>query len=134
MDNNENGRIKSRKEIGAEAEQYVADYLADMGYEILDRNWCMRGGELDIVAKKGELIIFVEVRSWNREYWDNGTPLETVTMAKKRHIIKTALYYIQKHRISLMRTRIRFDVVGLTQTADDYDMEYIENAFNSEGV
>ena len=79
------------RETGSEAESFAAEWLAKKGWEILDRNFCMKGGELDIIAKKGDILAFVEVRSWDHAFWDGGTPLETIHPAKIKHIIKTQL-------------------------------------------
>ena len=87
------------RESGAEAESFAAGWLVKQGYTILDRNFFMKGGELDIVAKKGDTLAFVEVRSWDHQFWDGGTPLETIHPAKIKHIIKTATYYIQSKRM-----------------------------------
>ncbi|HRQ70814.1 MAG TPA: YraN family protein, partial [bacterium] len=101
------------RQYGAEAELFTSNWLERKGYKILDRNFFMRGGEIDIVAQINDTIAFVEVRSWDRIFWDGGTPLETINKMKIGHIIKTALYYIQKKRICLQSYNIRFDVAGL---------------------
>ncbi len=128
MANNEKEQSNTRQK-GSVAEDFAANYIKSQGYDIIDKNFYIRGGEIDIVAKKGDLIIFVEVRSWDRVFWENGTPLETVNPAKIRKIQKTALFYIQKKNINLQKTMIRFDVAGLTKEGDSYKIEYIENAF-----
>ncbi|HSW59175.1 MAG TPA: YraN family protein [bacterium] len=122
------------RQYGAEAELFTANWLERNGYKILDRNFFMRGGEIDIVAQIDDTIAFVEVRSWDREFWDGGTPLETINKMKIGHIIKTALYYIQKKRICLQSYNIRFDVAGLIKNdAGTFEIDYIESAFDAEG-
>jgi len=123
----------NRREYGAGAEKSAAKWLKENGYTILDMNFYIRGGELDIVAQKDDTVAFVEVRSWDREFWENGTPLETINEAKKRHIIKTALFYIQKKGICLQSYNIRFDVAGLIKNSSgEWDIDYIEGAFDIE--
>lgn len=123
------------RQYGAEAEQFTANWLEKKGYTILDRNFFMRGGELDIVAQSGDTIAFVEVRSWDRMFWEGGTPLETVGPEKIRHIIKTALYYIQKKHICLQTYNIRFDVAALIRNeAGAFEMDYLESAFDADGT
>ena len=120
------------RESGAEAESFTADWLMKKGWEILDRNFFMKGGELDIIAKKGDTLAFVEVRSWDRQFWDGGTPLETIHPAKIKHIIKTATYYIQSKRMHFQDLNIRFDVAGLIKKEDGtFDIDYIEAAFDT---
>ena len=122
------------REYGAEAELFTSNWLERKGYKILDRNFFMRGGEIDIVAQINDTIAFVEVRSWDRIFWDGGTPLETINKMKIGHIIKTALYYIQKKRICLQSYNIRFDVAGLIKNdAGIFQIDYIESAFDAEG-
>ncbi|HOG44969.1 MAG TPA: YraN family protein [bacterium] len=122
------------RQYGAEAELFTANWLERKGYKILDRNFFMRGGEIDIVAQIDDTITFVEVRSWDRIFWDGGTPLETINKMKIGHIIKTALYYIQKKRICLQSYNIRFDVAGLIKNdAGIFEIDYIESAFDAEG-
>ena len=122
------------RESGAEAESFTADWLMKKGWEILDRNFFMKGGELDIIAKKGDTLAFVEVRSWDRQFWDGGTPLETTHPAKIKHIIKPATYYIQSNRMHFQDLNIRFDVAGLIKKDDGaFDIDYIEAAFDATG-
>lgn len=122
------------RESGAEAESFTADWLMKQGWEILDRNFFMKGGELDIVAKKDDTLAFVEVRSWDHQFWDGGTPLETIHLAKIKHIIKTALYYMKIKRIKMQDFNIRFDVAGLIKKDDGaFDIDYIEAAFDATG-
>jgi putative endonuclease len=122
------------RQYGAEAELFTSNWLEKKGYKILDRNFFMRGGEIDIVAQIDDTIAFVEVRSWDREFWEGGTPLETINKMKIGHIIKTALYYIQKKRICLQSYNIRFDVAGLIKNdAGVFEIDYIEGAFDADG-
>ena len=123
--------MHNTREYGAEAELFTAKWLKEQGYVILDRNYYIRGGEIDIIAQKDDYVVFVEVRSWDREFWEGGTPLETIGPAKISHIIKTALFYIQKKRICLQTYNIRFDVAGLIRNpAGSWDIDYLENAFD----
>jgi putative endonuclease len=124
----------SRKELGRDAEEYTAEYLRQLGFSILSRNFYIRGGEIDIIAERGDLVVFVEVRSWDRSYWDGGTPLETITEAKIRNIVKTALFFMQKSRINIDKRDIRFDAAGLIRDGKGgFDIRYIEGAFTAEG-
>ena len=122
------------RESGSEAESFTADWLMKQGWEILDRNFFMKGGELYIVARKDDTLAFVEVRSWDHQFWDGGTPLETIHPAKIKHIIKTATYYIQSKRLKMQDFNIRFDVAGLIKKEDGtFDIDYIEAAFDATG-
>ncbi len=124
----ENSRSK-----GNEAEKLVAEKLAGDGFKILDRNFYMKGGEIDIIAEKESLIVFVEVRSWSRVMWKDGSPIETIDRVKIRHIVRTANYYIQKNRLFDKDKDFRFDVAGVVFSENgSADIDYIENAFDAE--
>ncbi|HWS14676.1 MAG TPA: YraN family protein, partial [Candidatus Methylomirabilis sp.] len=79
---------EARRAQGDAAEERACRHLEGVGFTIGDRNYRARGGEIDIVARKGDLLVFVEVRS--REDAAFGTPEETVTPAKRRRIVAAA--------------------------------------------
>lgn len=125
---------KNTVEKGRSAEKVVAKYLLSKGWEICEMNFTIRGGEIDIIAKKKDMLIFVEVRSWKKNYWPGGTPLETITPAKIKHIIKTAKFYIKQKHISLQKIQVRFDVAALTENNHGHwNIDYIEHAFDENG-
>ena len=80
------------REIGNIGEQATADFLVKNGYEILKRNYTVRGGEIDIIAKKNNVIAFVEVKTRKENPLETGE--KAVTESKKRHVVKTAEHYL----------------------------------------
>ena len=78
---------------GKIGEDAVEKYLKNNGYEILERNFHSRWGEIDIIAKKEKCIVFVEVKT--RKSVKYGTPAEFVTGTKIKKIIKTAVLYLE---------------------------------------
>lgn len=118
------------KELGAYGERITAEYLEKNGYVILKRNFCVRGGEIDIIAQKGEFIAFVEVKTRAPDYMSGG--FEAVNKRKQRLIIKAAEQYSYKYPHELQP---RFDVAELI--IDGYKLvgfDYIENAFDASGI
>ena len=111
---------------GAVYEEQAALFLKAAGYEILDRNWSCPMGELDIVARKGATVAFVEVRE--RSSPEYGLPAETVGRAKRAKIVKAAMAYI-KVRCPEADT-FRFDFIGITPGTPP---EHIEDAFSADG-
>ncbi|OAB43403.1 YraN family protein [Paenibacillus glacialis] len=107
----------TRKQKGAAAEEQAAIYLANQGYEIIDRNWRCRSGELDIVASKEDYLVFVEVRSrsGSSRY---GTPAESVNAHKMNQVRKTAEVYLLYKQIDIETTIIRFDVIAVLLHVD----------------
>lgn len=114
-------------EIGRSGEERTQKYLLKNGYEILDTNFHSRWGEIDIVAKKGRIIAFVEVKA--RAVGSIVRPVEAVNKKKIEKLIKTAWVYIQKNSI---RLQPRFDICEVEYYPDTQTLKivnYIKNAF-----
>jgi len=101
------------RQKGDFAEDRATSYLEDLGYEIVDRNYYSRFGEIDIIAKKDNTLHFIEVKS------GEGEPIYKITPAKLSKIIKSADIYMQKKHIDLDYC---FDAVIVTQ-----QIEFIGN-------
>ena len=116
------------KLIGRYGEQIAADFLRKKGYTILASNYSTRVGEIDLIARKGEIVAFVEVKTRSRDYISR--PSEAVTAAKQRKIIKTAQFYLMRSEKELQP---RFDVIEIvTASKNDFrvlEIEHIEDAF-----
>lgn len=120
--------MASNVRLGRQGEQAAADYLRSQGYVVLEQNYRCPLGELDIVAQKGDVVAFVEVKT--RRSLHYGRPCEAVNYHKKRHIINTAGWYIGSHAAS--GVRYRFDVVEvLAVTGSEMRINHIENAFEA---
>lgn len=115
------------RRIGDEGEQLVVEYLERGGYLIRDRNVRCRRGELDIVAEKGGVLVFVEVRTRTRSVW--GDPSQTVTWAKQRKVILAAFEYCQRH--GLFQRVIRFDVAAVLGRGRSGAVEHFIDAFEA---
>ena len=112
--------MDKRKE-GSKYEDAAAEYLENAGYKILERNFYTHFGELDIIAWKDGIIVFVEVKY--RKSLKRGHPLEAVTKTKQQRIFKSAVYYLYKE--GKENAACRFDVIGIL----DGSVTHIENAF-----
>ena len=113
----------SNVEKGMYGEEIVKHYLIEEGYRILERNFRFHHREVDIIAAKEDILVFVEVKS--REDEDFGLGFEAVSKTKKRNIISVARYYTQKK--GLQDYNVRFDVASL----DRGKLQYFENAFQA---
>ncbi len=109
--------------VGARAEDAACAYLAADGYAILARNLRLGRGELDIVARKGDITAFVEVKY--RRDARFGMPAEAVTPLKMRRILDAATCYAAQN--GLLETKLRFDVIELL----DGKIRHIEGAFTA---
>jgi putative endonuclease len=108
---------------GRAAEAVAADYLSRQGLEILHRNFRCRFGEIDLIARDGDAVVFVEVRMRGRS--DFGGAAESITAAKRGRLVKAAGFYLSGQR----RTpRCRFDAI-LVSGAEGR-IEWIRDAFS----
>lgn len=109
----------SNKSTGDYGESLACDFLRKLGYKILERNFRIRGGELDIIAKDKDQIVFIEVKTrYTHEY---GDPAESVTPWKVRFLIRAAQFYLLKNK--LIESAYRIDVI----TVDFTDGQKIEH-------
>ncbi len=114
----------SRVALGAAAEDLALCYLEAQGLTLVMRNFRCRAGELDLIMREGEYLVFVEVRS--RRYARYGTPAESVTRAKRQKLLCAAACYLQRQRLDLP---CRFDVVAILQPGGEPQIEWIRDAF-----
>lgn len=97
------------KDLGRLGENIAARYLLEQGYSVVGRNWRCAGGELDIIAEKGDWLVFVEVRSRSGEGY--GSPEESITPAKRSRLLELAQAYLQQ--TGQLDRKWRVDVVAL---------------------
>ena len=117
----------NKRREGQQKELVATEYLKNKGYFIIQTNFRVRQGEIDIIARDGETIVFVEVKY--RKDLSSGNPLEAVNYAKQRKICRTALFYMNLNKISPDNTPIRFDVIGILGE----EITHIVNAFDFVG-
>ena len=115
-----------RKTIGNSGEQKSCDYLLNHGFSIVERNYRTKDGEIDIIAKTGEILVFVEVKtlpSGNAE-----TLLKELDTRKQKRIIKTSICFLTKYR-QYSSNYIRYDVIVIDMPGYP-EVYHIENAFS----
>ncbi|MBI1730312.1 YraN family protein [Candidatus Acetothermia bacterium] len=110
-------------ERGIRGEDQAILFLKNHDYQIVQRNYRWRGGEIDIIARDGNCLVFVEVKFRSSESF--GLPEEHVTAQKRGKIIQTAMRYLQEHPTEL---DLRFDVVALSGGS----ARLFQNAFSIE--
>ncbi|QGY44572.1 YraN family protein [Maribellus comscasis] len=114
----------SQREIGEKAEGIAEQYLVKLGYTILDKNWHYGHLELDIIARDGEQLVIVEVKSRNGIRYEH--PSEAVTNSKMKRIVEAADAYILEKDIDW---ETRFDVVTIIFFNQRYELEHFKDAF-----
>lgn len=117
---------ENKRAVGARYEKQACEYLEKQGYQILMCNYRCKCGEIDIIAKDGDYLVFCEVKY--RKNGKKGNPLEAVTPAKQRTISRCAMTYMLSHGFA--EVPCRFDVVGIL----DDEITLIKNAFEITGV
>ena len=113
------------QKFGKKSESLAAAYLRLSGYRILERNYRNRIGEIDIVAREGPVLVFIEVKA--RKTARYGSPKNAVTPAKQMKISNTALAYLKE--TGQMHCKARFDVVAIDARFDPPEIEVVKNAF-----
>ena len=116
----------SAADRGQKGEKLAASFLRKKGYSIRDKGWRWRRYELDIIAEKQNMVIFVEVKTRKSEKY--GAPETAVNSKKKKHIAQAARWYIKQK--SLSRKLIRFDIISVIIDDDGQtEVRHLENAF-----
>lgn len=117
---------ESTRVVGMDGEARAAEFLSRSGYEILRRNWRTRGGEIDIIAVKGDVLVFVEVKTL--PHGDADTLSHVLGSIKRQRIIETAKYFLYNNR-QYNDKYIRFDVVVVDMPGKP-PVCHLENAFS----
>lgn len=114
-----------KQEFGRKSEALAEEYLKRKGFEILQRNYRYGHKEIDLIAKQGKTVVFVEVKAGRSKEF--GSPQERVNQKKQKNLIEAAGDFIQKNDLS--GCDFRFDVLAITYDKGQQMVEHIENAF-----
>ncbi|MDW8327493.1 MAG: YraN family protein [Anaerolineales bacterium] len=111
--------------LGRRGEALAAEKLTALGYQIVARNYRCPTGEIDLVARCGPAWVFVEVRT--RRGVAFGTPEESLTPRKRRHLLTAAQTYLQEHALENVDWRVDLVAVQLTERGELLRVEVVEN-------
>lgn len=115
-----------RKDIGALGEKLAGNFLTRRGFQILETNYRCKEGEMDIIARDSECLVFVEVRTkTNRNF---GIPEESITAVKKKRLMSVAHRYQETHNDLPSSWRIDVIAIELDRSDKPARIELIENA------
>lgn len=120
-----NHLMKNTKQTGNEGEEIAARHLRSLGMEILETNYRYGHGEIDIIARDGEYLVFCEVKMRKDDQY--GDPESAITPKKQQQIRKIAGAYMYENNIK--EHACRFDVVAIRVRNGKPDINYIRNAF-----
>jgi putative endonuclease len=116
----------SRKDVGRLGETLAAEFLKNNGLIIIETNYRCRCGEIDIIAQEDDCIVFTEVRTKTGNFF--GTPEESVTNTKKKHLIETAYTYLNEKDKLQADWRIDFIAVELDRNNKPSRIEHYRDA------
>jgi putative endonuclease len=119
----------ARQELGKTGEDLACRELEARGYAIVARRYRQRGGEIDIIARDGATLVFVEVKT--RDGHDFGDAAEAITARKRRRMARIAIDYMMRHHLS--DCPCRFDVVSIHVDSGAPVLEVFQNAFDAPG-
>ncbi len=111
---------------GAAIEQIAAQWLCQQGLVLVTQNHYVKGGELDLIMRDGDILVFVEVK--HRTTTRYGHPLETITYQKQQRLVRAARLYIARGGLS---SPCRFDILAITGKSPDLDFQWVKAAFDA---
>ena len=119
-----------RQRLGGVGEQLAVDHLRRLGYEIVERNYRTRWGEIDVIAARGRVLVFCEVKA-RRAGGAAGGPFDAVGPAKQAQVRRMAGGWLATRRERPYAAQIRFDVIGVTVDRGGrlVSLEHLEGAF-----
>jgi putative endonuclease len=116
--------MAQHNELGKKGEQLAVDYLINNNYYIIERNYRFDKAEVDIIAKKNEILAIIEVKT--RSTSDFGNPQDFVKPKQIQRLVKAVDEYVTENDLDV---EIRFDIIAIVKTGKAYDIEHLENAF-----
>jgi len=124
--NNKAAKDMRRIRTGKLGESLAVAHLQKMGYQIVAQNYRCLYGEVDVVARDGDTIVFIEVKSRKSEMF--GAPQEAVGLEKQKKLSRVSLHYLQQKRLETCNAR--FDVIAVKMSPDGTRIDLIRNAFD----
>lgn len=110
--------------VGKIGEDIASKYLMDNNYEIIERNFNCKQGEIDIIARDENEIVFIEVKTRTSKAY--GNPIDAVTYYKQKHILKSVEYYLFLRKLE--NVFVRIDIVEVYKKDGKYHVNHIKNA------
>lgn len=111
-------------ELGKKGEQLAVDFLIKNGYNILDRNYRFDRAEVDIIARKEEILSIIEVKT--RTNIDFGNPQDFVKPKQIKNLVKAVNEYITENNVDL---EVRFDIISIIKKDNKFQIEHLKDAF-----
>ncbi len=116
--------MAQHNELGKKGEQLAVDFLLKNGYKIIERNYRFDKAEVDIIAKKENILAVIEVKT--RSTTDFGNPQDFVKPKQIKNLVKAVDEYINENDLDL---EVRFDIIAIVKKKKGFEIEHLENAF-----
>jgi len=116
--------MAQHNELGKKGEQIAVDYLVKNNFDIIERNYRFDKAEVDIIAKKNQILAIIEVKT--RSSSDFGNPQDFVKPKQIQRLVKAVDEYVTENDLDV---EIRFDIIAIVKTGTSYDIEHLDNAF-----
>lgn len=116
--------MAQHNELGKKGEQMAVNFLLKKGYEIVERNYRFEKAEVDIIARKDDVLAIVEVKT--RSTTDFGNPQDFVKPKQIQRLVKAVNEYVIENDLDV---EVRFDIIAIVKNGKAYDIEHLEDAF-----
>ena len=116
--------MAQHNELGKKGEQLAVDFLLKNGYKIIERNYRFDKAEVDIIAKKENILAVIEVKT--RSTTDFGNPQDFVKPKQIKNLVKAVDEYINENDLDI---EVRFDIIAIVKKKNGFEIEHLENAF-----
>lgn len=111
-------------ELGKEGEKLAEEFLLKNGYQILEQNWRFKKAEVDIIAKKNDLLAIIEVKTRSSNYF--GNPQDFVNQKKIKLLVEAINQYVISKDLDL---EVRFDIIAILKKNNAFEIKHLEDAF-----
>lgn len=116
--------MAEHNELGKKGEKLAIDFLIENDYKILEKNYRYLKAEVDIIARKKDVLVVVEVKTRSSDYF--GNPQDFITQKKIKLLVSAIDYYIVQRDLDV---EVRFDIIAIIHQKDKTKIEHLENAF-----
>ncbi len=116
--------MATHNELGKKGEEISVEYLQQKGYIILERNWRFKKAEVDIIARKNDVLAIIEVKTRSTNYF--GNPQDFVNPKKIKLLVEAINEYVTKNDLDV---EVRFDIVAIVKKQEDLEIEHLKDAF-----
>ena len=117
--------MDARPQLGRRGEDLAESVFRRLGFDIVQRNYRCKHGEIDLIARRGRVLVFCEVKARRTDMW--GTPAEAVGLRKQSRLRRLAAVWLAEHAVG--RVQVRFDVVSVIVRPDQSEVAHIPDAF-----